>query len=250
MQASILIMVWLFSMFSLPASAGFDEGLTAYKNNDFETARSEWQPLAAQEDADAQYNLGVMYLKGQGVKQNFQEALVLFRSASERGDASAQFNLGLMYHAGDGVQKDNRQAVAWFRKAARNGHAGAQYNLGVLNDAGLGVLQDYSKAAFWYRKAAEQGYAKAQTNLGVLHESGHGVPKSRVLAYALYDLSAENDPSENNVAAKNRSSLAGQLTTREQETARELVGQMAMPGNLIRTLDSYIKQLMARKKPG
>ena len=45
----------------------------------------------------AQYNLGVMYDNGDGVPQDYKEAVKWYRLAAEQGDASAQYNLGLMY---------------------------------------------------------------------------------------------------------------------------------------------------------
>ena len=52
-----------------------------------------------------------------------------FREQAEAGDAEAQFNLGVMYHTGDDVPQNNGRAVYWFCKAAEQGYAGAQYNL-------------------------------------------------------------------------------------------------------------------------
>ena len=95
--------------------------------------------------------------------------------AAGQGYAKAQFNLGLMYYNGQGVRQDYTQAVQWYRKAAEQGDAKAQYNLGVMYDNGQGVRQDYTQAVQWYRKAAEQGYAKAQYNLGVAYDNGQGV---------------------------------------------------------------------------
>ena len=48
-------------------SDDFQKGLTAYKNGDYETASREWNPLAKQGNAEAQYNLGIMYLMGEGI---------------------------------------------------------------------------------------------------------------------------------------------------------------------------------------
>ena len=89
---------------------------------------------------------------------------------------TAQFNLGLMYHNGQGVPQDYREAVRWYRMAADQGDADAQFNLGVMYDNGRGVPQDYAEAVRWYRKAADQGYADAQFNLGVMYYNGRGRP--------------------------------------------------------------------------
>ena len=55
-----------------------------------------------------------------------------YRKAAEQGDAGAQNNLGKCYHNGQGVAQDYAQAVAWYRKAAEQGHAGAQEALNVI----------------------------------------------------------------------------------------------------------------------
>ena len=41
------------------------------------------------------------------------------------GFAYAQYNLGVMYDNGQGVQQDYKEAVKWYRKAAEQGHNGA-----------------------------------------------------------------------------------------------------------------------------
>jgi TPR repeat protein len=90
----------------LIAYAGFKEGLSAYRQGDYAKALKEWQPLAEQGDAVAQFNLGLMYANGQGVPQDYKEALKWFRKAAEQGVASAQHNLGVMYAFGQGMPQD------------------------------------------------------------------------------------------------------------------------------------------------
>ena len=114
-----------------------------------------------------------------------------YRKAADQGDADAQFNLGMMYANGRGVSRDDVEAVKWYRKAAEQGHARAQYNLGVRYDNGRGVSRDNGEAAKWYRKAAEQGYAAAQFNLGYDYEHGEGVPCSNAEALKWYRKAAE-----------------------------------------------------------
>ena len=81
---------------------------------------------------------------------------------AERGDAKAQYNLGVMYRKGDGVPQNNVEAVKCFRKAAEQGHAEAQVNVAIMYQYGMGVPQNDAETVKWLRKAAEQGneYAK------------------------------------------------------------------------------------------
>ena len=137
--------------------------------------------------------------------------------------------------------RDYKEAVARYRKAAEQGDASAQYNLGVMYSKGQGVPQDYKEAVVWYRKAAQQGDANAQNNLGVMYSKGQGVPPSRVVAYALYNLSAANDPSSENIATSHRTYLAGKMPTQEIDAAQDLTREMARPNNLLTALDNYAR---------
>ncbi len=60
----------------------------------------------------------------EGVAEEIDDAAVLLRAAAEQGDAEAQYNLGLMYLEGQGVKQDNVEAYAWIRTAAAQGRSG------------------------------------------------------------------------------------------------------------------------------
>jgi TPR repeat protein len=71
---------------------------------------------------------------------------------------------------GEGVLQDYKEAVKWWTKAAEQGYAKAQYNLGVMYSQGQGVLQDHAKAHMWYNIAAAHGLEQARTNRDTLAE--------------------------------------------------------------------------------
>ena len=98
--------------------AEFNAGFAAYEQGDYATALREWRPLAEQGNANAQYNLGFMYINGLGIPQDYAEAAKWFRKAAEQGYAGAQYNLGLMYGNGEGVPLDYAKAHMWFNLAA------------------------------------------------------------------------------------------------------------------------------------
>ena len=107
--------------------------------------------------AAAQYNMGLMHVKGEGVPKDESEAALSFRKAADQGHAEAQHNLGIMLANGTGVPKDQFEAVEWYRRAADQGLAAAQFQLGVHLLGGAGVPKDAREAAEWYRGAAVQG---------------------------------------------------------------------------------------------
>ncbi|MGA2170957.1 MAG: hypothetical protein ABSG62_22455, partial [Terracidiphilus sp.] len=62
--------------------------------------------------------------------QDNRQAAACYRKAAEQGYADAQFNLGVAYAYGEGVRQDYARAAVWLRKAAEQGHAEAQRSLG------------------------------------------------------------------------------------------------------------------------
>ena len=107
----------------------FIDAVEALEREDYETAYKLFLPLAEQGDADAQFNLGLMYEEGLGVPQDYAEAVKWWRLSAEQDDAYAQFNLGVMYDEGDGVPQDYAEAIRLWKLAAEQGDEEAQYNL-------------------------------------------------------------------------------------------------------------------------
>ena len=138
---------------------------------------------------------------------------------AERGNSSAQYNLGVLYDNGRGVRKDYKEAVKWYRKAAEQGLAGAQNNLGVLYDNGQGVRKDYKEAVKWYRKSAEQGYSKAQSNLGLMYANGQGVIQDYVMAHMYFNIASVSGDKD---AIKGRYLVEEQMTRYQLEKAQDL----------------------------
>ena len=101
-------------------------------------------------------------------KKNYATAHKLFLELAEQGNVDAQYNLGLMYGKGKGVKKDYRKAIKWWVLAANQGNGKAQTNLGWMYEIGIGVQKDAHKAAHWYQIASNQGIAKAQDKLNLL----------------------------------------------------------------------------------
>ena len=89
---------------------------------------------------------------------------------AERGNARAQANLGFMYDRGEGVTQDYKQAVKWYRKSAQRGNADAQYNLALMYELGTGVTQDSVLAHMWFNLAAASGDKDATKTRDIVAE--------------------------------------------------------------------------------
>ena len=174
-----------------PASVRFKEGMAAIERGDYAAALRMLRPLAEQGDVTAQYNLGVMYRKGAGVRQDDAEAAKWYRRAAEHGYARAQTSLGFMFQIGKGVPLDHAEAVKWYKRAAERGYAGAQWRLGFMYRNGLGVPNSSTEAIRWIRMAAVQGHSSGQFMLGTFYEVGESVSQSDTEAVKWYRKAAE-----------------------------------------------------------
>jgi hypothetical protein len=111
--------------------------------------------LAKTGDMDAQYEMGLRSADGNGVPQDYAEAMRWFTKASERGSSEAQLKLGLGYMKGIGVPYDENQAVMWLKRAANSGNIWAQKALSNLYLRGYAVPKDYVRAYTWAKIASE-----------------------------------------------------------------------------------------------
>ncbi len=83
-----------------------------------------------------------------------------------------------MYYRGEGVMQEYQEAVRWYSKAAEKGLAKAQYNLGLMYFKGHGVSKNYVKAYMWLYLAAAQRFQDAAMNRDFLAAKNDASPKS------------------------------------------------------------------------
>src|SRR5271169_4908695 len=144
-------------------------GLAACARGRYGKAFEDFAKAAASGDVEGQFQLGLLYARGQGVVGSLGDAIVWFRRAAERGHAEAQHQLSLAYlhggHADGG-------APNWYDRAAAVDREFADRNRELMFPNGIAVPPDPAAALHWCRAAAEQGLAPAQANLALLHARG------------------------------------------------------------------------------
>lgn len=168
-----------------------DKGNEAYERKDYVEAAKWYRLAAGGNDPGAQTNLGRLYMYGQGVPRDDNQAMVWYRTAAIQGYPRAMNNIGTMYALGRGTAVDFGEALRWFHAAAERGHAQANYNIGVAYELGGGVTQSFTEAKDWYNRAADRGHGPAFTALAALFDNGRGVRQDHKEALRLYIEGAE-----------------------------------------------------------
>ena len=132
-----LILVMFLSMAGAAGAHAdaFADGARAYARQYYPLSARIFLSLAEQGDPRAQTYIGVMYLRGQGVPQNFDAAAYWLHLASETGLPTAQYFLGLMYDKGQGVAQDFVLAHAWLNIAVAHAEPKLRRRWVLIRDA-------------------------------------------------------------------------------------------------------------------
>jgi len=124
-------------------------------------------------------------------QKNFASAFEEFKPLAEQGNAEAQLYLGKMYMMGQGVLKDQDQAAKWFKASASQGNADAQFFLGAYY---LLPHRNIPEGVKWLRLSADQGQQDAQLLLGKSYLQGDkDLPRDPVQAEMWLSLAAKNN---------------------------------------------------------
>ncbi|MEG1455955.1 MAG: tetratricopeptide repeat protein, partial [Comamonas sp.] len=95
----------------------------------------------------------VQTFKGEPVNVEAERRLAALTARAE-ADPRAAYDLGLRYLRGDGVERNSYQAIEWMRKAGDAGHGPAQFALGRLYFLGFEEMgPDPAEAEAWLSRA-------------------------------------------------------------------------------------------------
>ena len=144
----------------MAALEAFDTGNSEHYNNIRDAHRKKgislYEKAAAQDHAEALFELGVCYHFGKGVEKNLEKAFGFFKRAAELGVTSGLQNVGACYEHGLGIGKDEVKAVEWYKKGAEKNLYDSQLCLANMYMLGKGTEKDISKAIALFTKVAEK----------------------------------------------------------------------------------------------
>lgn len=178
--------------FASPAFAGVDEGMAAFKRQDWVAAAKEFRPLAEQGDKTAQARLGFILVQGHLGTRDDVEGMRLLNAAANAGEAFGQHALGNAYFFGRGVPKDPATALVWYGRAADQDLGESLHVLGEIHFNGLGVGRNEAKGVEYYHRAADKGIPASLEKLAELSWNGRAMPTDRVQAVELARKAAES----------------------------------------------------------
>jgi TPR repeat protein len=170
------------------------------RTGSFQTAHSQLLTLANQDNAEAQFQLGLMAHLGRGIPQNFLEARKWYERAAKAGEVQSQNNLGVIYRDGLGIPVDAVVAYKWFSLAASQRNVQAIANLRVLR-------QDLNKADIIRGQRLAQQY--------------HGEVETPRVAVALAATDAEPIPAQAKAPAPKQ--LAAPAMPQRQENSPSIL---------------------------
>lgn len=165
-------------------AANLESAKRAYEQKDYAAAFKEFRPLAEQGNADAQLYLGKMYMLGQGVLRDPDQAVKWLTASALQGNADAQFFVGSYYLL---PHRDVAEGVKWLRLSAEQGQQDAQLLLGKAYLQGDEDLpRDPVQAEMWLRLAAKNNleFYQSELHAGEAQMNAEQIAKGKALAAA------------------------------------------------------------------
>ena len=146
-----------------------------------------YQEVATKGNYNAYYKLGMTYLEGKYVKQDYKKAYSFFLKGAkierEKDEAGICINkLGYMNHLAYGKVKNDKLAIKYYLEAAKIGNNCAQFNLGQCYLFGHGCDEDIEQALYWFNQSAKTGSTSAMIKLSELYAYGKVVEKNKDIA--------------------------------------------------------------------
>ena len=144
-------------------------------------------------DTAAQLRLGQMYLDGQGVSQDQQEAAQWYAMAADAGHVGGISSLAALYQVGWGVDLDEARALELYEQAAAMGDHHSQLAAAKMIVEGEDKEKDMKRAALWLTMAveADEPEVDALVLLGLMYHNGDGVEQDHTKAFLLIDKASE-----------------------------------------------------------
>ena len=158
-QTWLLIVICLLAPMS--SAEDLPTAIDAFERGEYVTALELYETLAGQGNAEAQFQLGLMYEQGLGTDVDRQTAQRYYQQAAEQQSPQALDALGTLYLKGEGVIQNFKESLRLFQQAAAQGYPQAQHNLGVAYADGKGTFRDPVKAHMWFNLASANGYPQA-----------------------------------------------------------------------------------------
>ncbi|KAG5853183.1 hypothetical protein ANANG_G00070350 [Anguilla anguilla] len=123
---------------------------------------------------------------------DYQAAFSCFLASAQHGYSKAQFNVGVCYEKGRGVRTDKDKAAQFYHQAATGGHSQAMYRYAkyLLTSRGQQSAEDTHTAIGLLEGAAASGVREAQAYLGVLYSQESLRDEQKAVAYLR--MAAEN----------------------------------------------------------
>jgi TPR repeat protein len=162
------LLIFPFSIsFSLDSPKELKKADALRENKQYSKAFNIYKSLADKGNPEAQYEVGRMYLFGQGIGRDSQEAFKWLEKAGQQGDADIKFKIAVMYS----LERNFQEAIKWYKKAAQQGDSKSSSMLGFMYYRGEFVRQDSQEALKWLKKAAEQDPSDMMSHFTALRQN-------------------------------------------------------------------------------
>lgn len=134
------------------ATDPFDVGMAAYNRGDLTGALASFEEAAEAGSDEAQVWMGYLL----DYSEQNEESVRWYRAAAAQGNLDGVAGLAEMHAKGEGVEQNFDKALELYRQAGESGHAASiRVLIAAYANGGLGLDQDVEQIAYWKARQAE-----------------------------------------------------------------------------------------------
>jgi TPR repeat protein len=190
---------------------------------------------AARGDAEAQFQLGRAYFRGEGVPKDEKKAFEWIEKSAEQGNIDAINSMGYLALHGEGEARDEEQAVVWFERGVEADSPVSKLNLGLILRQGKKIKLDNEKSLELMHAAAVDGLPQAKAYLGRLYFGGDrlmGSDYEKARPFLLEAAGAGDAVCQNMLGILSRDGIGPKARFRDRKEAEAWFRKSAMQNHL------------------
>ena len=177
------------------------------------------EKLAASNNPEAIYHIGMAYQTGAGLPKDPSKALEEFRRAASLGDVLASYKVGCYYDGQNELLKPVPElALRYKLVAAKAGYALAQQDVASL----YASRNDMPRALAWLGKATAQGWSGALATSASVYNGAPGVTPDKAKTAAYFQLFLERTDASDEQRAWLKK-FEHQMSPEERQRSLEIV---------------------------
>lgn len=133
----------------------------------------------------SQYKLGILYIKGEVIRQNIDKGLYFLKQSSVNGYSKAQYELAINFLIINNIEGENtKECFRLLKLSSDNGYVKSHFQLAFFYLNGIYIPKDYNESFRLFKLSLDNGFIESAFHIGFIFEKKNDLEE----AYKYYQI--------------------------------------------------------------